>query len=107
MAFVKGVSGNPGGRAKMTLKDGRSLTDLAREHTVEAVKTLASIMMDRDAPHAARAAASTTLLDRGWGRPAQAITLSGDPENPLAVTVDMSGLTDEQLRTLASIKLGD
>ncbi len=42
MPFKKGQSGNPGGKAKV-MADGRTLTDLAREHTPEAVETLVRI----------------------------------------------------------------
>lgn len=56
---------------------------LARSHTEGAVKVLAMIMHSEDASHTARVAAANSLLDRGWGKPAQ--TISGDPENPLSV----------------------
>jgi hypothetical protein len=71
MTFRKGESGNPGGRAKLTLEDGRTLSDLAKEHTAEAVDCLVDVMRDRAAPHAARVTASTAVLDRAWGRPKQ------------------------------------
>ena len=70
-SFKKGVSGNPGGRPKV-LGDVQAL---ARQHTNEAIKTLAAIMRDTKAPPAARALASTSILDRAYGRPAQAITM--------------------------------
>jgi hypothetical protein len=38
------------------------------------VRTLAEIMMKPDAADRARVAASEALLDRAWGRPAQALT---------------------------------
>ena len=71
MGFKKGESGNPGGRPKMTLEDGRTLTDLAREHTPTAVKTLVEVMEAAGSSDAARVSAATALLDRGWGRPKQ------------------------------------
>lgn len=71
MAFKKGQSGNPGGRAKLTLPDGRTLTDLAREHTVDALTALVKILESDDASDAAVVSASTAILDRGWGRPRQ------------------------------------
>lgn len=107
MAFKKGESGNPGGRAKVKLPDGRTLTDLAREHTEDAVKTLVEIMRDVQAPAAARVAAADKILNRGWGQAPQTIALT-DGREPR----DLSGMTDEQLealealRTLESLSLG-
>lgn len=48
------------------------IRSLARAHTDSAIKTLAGIMNEPEAPHAARVSAATALLDRGWGKPAQA-----------------------------------
>lgn len=73
MAFVKGQSGNPGGRAKLKLPDGKTLNELAREYTLPAVQALVRIMQDETAPPAAVVAAAAGLLDRGWGRPTQMI----------------------------------
>ena len=50
----------------------------ARRHTETAVKTLVSIASCSKSPPAARVAASTALLDRGWGRAAQFVELSGE-----------------------------
>jgi hypothetical protein len=56
------------------------IKSLARAHTETAIKTLAGIMMQPDAPHAARVSAATALLDRGWGKPTQPI--AGDDDAP-------------------------
>jgi len=61
----------------------KNLTDirsLARGHTEGALATLASIMHSEEAPPAARVAAANSLLDRGWGKPAQPLT--GDEDGP-------------------------
>ena len=54
------------------------IRSLARAHTDSAIKVLAGIMNEREAPHAARVSAATALLDRGWGKPTQPI--AGDDE---------------------------
>ena len=50
---------------------------LAGQFTEGAVATLAEIMENRDAPPAARVSAASALLDRGHGRPAQALVGAG------------------------------
>lgn len=66
MPFVKGQSGNAGGRPK---KVGE-VTDLARTHTTEAIESLVYWMQQRDNPPAS-VAATNALLDRGYGKAAQ------------------------------------
>jgi hypothetical protein len=68
---VKGTSGNPGGRPVV---EGH-VREIARQRTAEAMETLAAVMLDKDAPHAARVTADDSILDRGYGRPAQALSL--------------------------------
>lgn len=90
MPFVKGQSGNPSGRAKTLLPDGRSLTDLAKEHTVEAVQCLLDTIRDKSVKVSTRVHAATAILDRGWGRPHQ--TVSAD----LAVVTE-GAMSEEHL----------
>ena len=86
MTFVKGQSGNPNGRPKKRLPDGRTLSDVAREHTEDAINTLVEIMRDGDSD-SARHSAACSLLDRAWGRPSQAVEVTG--EDGGAVLIDM------------------
>lgn len=51
---------------------------LARVHTETALWVLAKIMSADDAPPAARVAAANALMDRGWGKAAQAIEVTGE-----------------------------
>jgi len=71
--FEKGQSGNPGGRPKAVAE----VRELARQHTPEAIAALAKVMSDGTS-EAARVAAATAMLDRGWGKPTQPI--AGDDE---------------------------
>jgi HEAT repeat protein len=67
--FVKGISGNPGGRPKAV----GFVTELAQKHTESAVATLVTIMKDPKSNAQARASAANALLDRGYGKPQQLI----------------------------------
>lgn len=62
------------------------IKSLARSHTETALRTLAGIMEQTDAPPAARVAAANSLLDRGWGKPVQAI--SNDEDAPFKLVVE-------------------
>jgi hypothetical protein len=53
---------------------------LCRAYTDEAVRSLAAIMRQADAPPGARIQAIAILLDRGWGRPAQPHTGEDDKD---------------------------
>ena len=64
------------------------IKSLARAYTEKAVQTLGGIMSQSDCPPAARVAAATALLDRGWGKPAQA-HVGGDEGDP-AIKVDQN-----------------
>lgn len=101
MPFKPGQSGNPSGRPKLRLPDGRSLRDLAREHTEECINALISIVRDSENDPARRAAA-TDLLDRGWGKPTQPI--AGDPDMP---PVNWADAPDAVLAWMASQSLPD
>ena len=68
-SFQPGTSGNPGGRPKGLSE----VIALAREHTDLAITPLVDLAKQTKAAPAARVAAASALLDRGWGKPAQAI----------------------------------
>jgi hypothetical protein len=53
-----------------SLPDIRSL---ARSYTRSAILALAGVMRAKDATHAARVSAANAILDRGWGKPPQAL----------------------------------
>ena len=74
MAFQPGQSGNPSGRPKASAR----ARDAAREHTETAIGVLVSIMTSEDAATAARVAAASAILDRGYGKPTQPIDGDGE-----------------------------
>jgi len=62
--FVKGYSGNAGGRPK----DEHNIAALARSYSAEAIETLVDLMRNaRD--DRVRGTAAQALLDRGFGKP--------------------------------------
>lgn len=69
--FEKGKSGNPGGRPK----EDAEVKRLAREHTVEAINKLVEHMRSDNAK--ASVSACNAILDRGYGKPSQAVDHSG------------------------------
>lgn len=71
--FVRGQSGNPGGRPKSA-----GLRELARTQTEACVHTLIKIRDSAKAPAAARIAAVKELLDRGYGKSGPALTPGAD-----------------------------
>lgn len=79
MAFQKGQSGNPGGRPK----EDSEVKALARTAGPEAIDKLVELMRGEDKRTAL--AAAQALLDRGYGKPAQAIT--GDEGGPVEIAV--------------------
>ncbi|GEP04042.1 DUF5681 domain-containing protein [Methylobacterium oxalidis] len=84
MPFQPGQSGNPGGRPKASAR----VRDAAREHTERAIEVLVAIMTSEDAATAARVAAASAILDRGYGKPTQPV--DGDGEGgviPVGLTV--------------------
>ena len=67
--WQKGQSGNPGGRPKVI----GDLQEQARQWSGEALDALREVATSKDAPPSARVSAAVALLDRGYGKPPQAI----------------------------------
>jgi hypothetical protein len=92
MAFVKGQSGNPGGRPKAVMPDGRTLSEAAREHSPAALQVLVEALK---VPETAMAAAKE-ILDRGFGRPAQAVELTGEDGGPVQIArIELTAVSPE------------
>jgi hypothetical protein len=99
-SFKPGVSGNPAGRPRRsdTIAARQAFVTVkaaARALTQEAIDTLAAVMRDGRAPATARISAAVALLDRGHGRPSQAVDLT--------IGCDLGRLTDDELETLERI----
>lgn len=73
--FQPGQSGNPGGRPKLDPK----LKEMAQAKTAEAFNVVVQCLNDDDMK--IRLKAAEMILDRGYGRPPQAIT--GEDGGPL------------------------
>ena len=76
MTFKAGISGNPGGRPKEVAE----VKELAREHGPDAIKRLVELMASDNERTAVTACEA--ILNRGYGRPAQAVTVAGDEDKP-------------------------
>ena len=93
--FRPGESGNPGGRPRGFAE----VRELAREHTVAAIEKLVAIMTTGQSEQAQLLAANS-LLDRGWGKPTQAI--AGDPEGPPIIHEHRTAILAEISRIVAA-----
>jgi hypothetical protein len=75
MKWVKGVSGNPGGRPKLEV----SIRDLAQQNSMEALETLETLVqVMRTGKPGERLVAANAILDRAYGKPSQSIEMSSD-----------------------------
>lgn len=82
--FRKGVSGNPAGRKPdAELADVRSR---AREHAADALASLVKIAKSGKS-ESAKVAAAEAILNRGYGKPAQAVT-GENGEGPIRIIVE-------------------
>lgn len=69
---------------KATAEAKRSLEELARTHTATAMQALAHVA-DHGESEAARVSAATAILDRGYGKPKQALEHSGEGGGPVFI----------------------
>lgn len=83
--FKKGVSGNPKGRPKA----GLTLQHICKEHAETAIQILLGIMTDEKAKSGDRIRAAEIILERGYGKPMQAVELGGAGGGPVQVNVNV------------------
>lgn len=87
--FAEGQSGNPGGRPK-ALKEVQAL---AGRYTKRAIVALAKIL--KESPDdKARIAAAEALLNRAWGKPSQAVEVSGPDGEPIESKAEVTAHAD-------------
>ena len=79
--FVKGVTGNPGGRPKRTPEE-LDLVAACKAKTPAALIVIENIMKNGENERN-KLAAATAIIDRAYGKPTQPI--AGDPDRPLQV----------------------
>jgi hypothetical protein len=92
-----GAGRRKGSVARATREQKGTLGELARRYTDVAMATLASVAKKGES-ESAKVAASIAILDRGYGKPAQAVEHRGS-----IGTYDLSKLSDDQIDRLEEI----
>lgn len=82
MAQVGGKRPGAGRKPGAISKAKRELADMAKDKAEQALAVLAEIMMTGESD-AARVSAANSILDRGYGKPFQAVQISGDAQSPV------------------------
>lgn len=93
MPFVKGQSGNPGGRRKGSIS--LEVQALLRQLTPEAVNTLAEIMRDKSLAASARATAALGILKKVLPDLAS-VEHSGEVETSYAIRSPLPDATSDE-----------
>lgn len=73
---------------KATAEAKRSLEELARTHTEAAMLALVKVATNGES-EAARVSAAVAILDRGYGKPKQALEHSGQDGEPVQHTIEV------------------
>lgn len=76
--FLPGWSGGPGRKKGIPNKATRPIRELAQDYSEEAIEVLVSLMRNTELSAQARLGAARELLDRGFGRPAQGVSVDVD-----------------------------
>lgn len=97
----KGAGRKKGATSPTMREHKRTLSEMAREHAPEALKTLLHIAKSGES-ESARVTAANAILDRGYGRPTQAHEHTGANGGPIPI-VDLTNITDDQLTVLETV----
>lgn len=92
--WVKGQSGNPGGRHK------DRIGPLARNRSRDAMQTLIDIMMDEKENAADRVKAACAVLDRAYGKPKSEVSISGVIDTGQTLQEQLSQLSEGERHAL-------
>jgi len=81
--FVKGQSGNPGGRPK----EDNELKALAKAKTPDAFKRLVELLKSDD--ESIQLGAVKTIFEYGWGKPKQEMEVTGKDGSPIIPVINI------------------
>ena len=81
------ASPNPRGRPKQP-KTVAEVRALAQEKTAAMIEVLGRVALNPKAPFAARVAAASSILDRGWGKPHQSMDINHGAKDGLAALLE-------------------
>lgn len=87
MAFKKGESGNPNGRNKVTTQMKRLARDLLTPHQGKATQAIVDCLSSDD--DNTKLAAAKVVYDYCFGKPAQAVELTGEEGGPLNIMINL------------------
>lgn len=94
-----GAGRKPGAISRATRAAKKTFAEVARDLAPEALQVAAQIMRDETQTGSARMAAINVIMDRGLGKPMQAVHLSGPNGGPVA-TLDATKLSSDALREI-------
>lgn len=99
-------AGRPkGSRSAANKEQIANISELARMHTSVALSALVHVASKGES-ESARVSAASALLDRAWGKPQQALELTGKDGGPIQ-TVDATKLSDAALLELHQAMTSD
>lgn len=71
----------------------RDLRDMAKDHAKDALDVLVTIAMSPAAAESARVAAANAILDRGYGKPSQALDHTSSDGSMTPTRIELVALT--------------